>query len=217
MPARARDAALRRRAVPGVWRCSSATANARADGRRARHPHVFNDGLMSVAEARVRRRGAGPRRVGVRRGPARGRRCVASVVGFLDAITRWRNTGAPDPARVLAWHEACSAAFRDRRRASGRRRAAIGTADPLRAERHGRRLRPSGHKFERSPKSGAVVEVFDLSGPRRPAPRPAPATPTSTAAALLRAAPRPGHSSTVRRRRCYGLSGSERHAACRLL
>jgi hypothetical protein len=30
---------------------------------------------------------------------------VASVVGFLDAITRWRNA-LPDPARVLlAWRE----------------------------------------------------------------------------------------------------------------
>ena len=65
-------------------------ANALAPTAGARVAHVFNDGSMD----------------GLGSGADQPEDAyVASVVGFLDAITRWRNA-LPDPARVLlAWRE----------------------------------------------------------------------------------------------------------------
>ena len=80
-------------------------ANALAPTAGARVAHVFNDGLMSwpklVSAARSPEFVAGLGSGADQPEDA----YVASVVGFLDAITRWRNA-LPDPARVLlAWRE----------------------------------------------------------------------------------------------------------------
>ena len=79
-------------------------ANALAPTAGARVAHVFNDGLMSWPKLVSAPRSPDP--AGWGSGADQPEDAyVASVVGFLDAITRWRNA-LPDPARVLlAWRE----------------------------------------------------------------------------------------------------------------
>ena len=87
---------------------------------------------------------------------------VASVVGFLDAITRWRNA-LPDPARVLlAWRETYPQHFVTGD-GSGLRREAIGTPTLCAPNVTGGGYAALEAQIRAQSKSGVpVVEVFDL-------------------------------------------------------
>ena len=93
----------------------------------------------------------------------------------------------------------------------------IEVADPLRAERHGRRLRgprganPSAVKERRARRRG----LRPFQGPRRPAPRPARPRRRLHGVALLRRTSS-GRSSTARRRRYCGLLGASGSVSRRL-
>ena len=136
-------------------------ANAIAPTAGARVAHVFNDGLMSWPKLVSAPRSPDP--AGWGSGADQPEDAyVASVVSFLDAITRWRNA-LPDPARVLlAWRETYPQHFVTGD-GSGLRRAAVGTPTLCAPNVTGGGYAALEAQIRAQSKSGVpVVEVFDL-------------------------------------------------------